>query len=103
MSDANTYKSGTSVKVSAVFKDVDGDAFDPDIVLCAVKSPDGTETVYTYQTDAAVVRDSEGNYHLWIVNPDQEGEWTYGFKGDGDVAVSNCGTFEIEACGLAFA
>jgi hypothetical protein len=100
---ANTYKSGTSVKVSAIFQDVDALAFDPDVVLCSVMSPDGAETVHTYLSDASLVRDSEGHFHLWIVSPDQEGTWTYGFKGDGDVAVTNCGEFEIEACGLTFA
>lgn len=100
---ANTYKAGTSVKVSAIFQDADALEFDPDEVLCAIKSPDDVETVYTYLTDAALVRDDEGKYHLWIVNPDQEGTWTYGFKGDGDVSVVNCGAFEVESCGLAFA
>ena len=100
---ANTYKAGTSVKVSAIFQDVDADAFDPAEVLAAIKTPAGVETVYTYGVDAELQREDVGMYFLWVVNPDEEGEYTYGFKGDGDVAVTNCGTFEIEACGLAFA
>lgn len=105
---ANTYKAGTSVKLTAIFQDVDADPFDPDEVICSVQSPSQAaadpkeETAYTYQTDAALVRDEVGVYHLWVVNPDEEGTWTYGFKGDGDAAVTNCGEFEIESCGLAF-
>lgn len=100
---SNTYKAGTSVKVAAIFQDENADEFDPGGVRCAVMPPDGNETVYVYGTDTELVRDSEGNYHLWVINPDQEGTWTYGFKGDDDVAVTNCGSFEIESCGLTFA
>lgn len=97
-----TVKSGSSVKAIAQFFDVDGLSFDPATVLCAVKSPDLVEVVYTYGIDAALVRDSLGNYHLWIVNANQVGTWTYGFKGAGTVAVTNCGTFEVEDCALTW-
>ena len=95
---SNTYKLGTSVKISVAFTDVDGVAADPTLVTCKVQKPNdaaGIETLYTYPTDAALVKDSVGNYHLWI-ETDQVGTYVYGFEGAGVVDVSNDDTFDVE-------
>jgi len=37
---------------------------DPTAVYFLVKVPEGTETVYQYSVDAAVIKDAVGQYHL---------------------------------------
>jgi hypothetical protein len=91
----STYKLGTSVKVTAAFFDEDGVAFDPATVTAMVKTPDGAETVKTYGTDVAVVRDLAGNYHLWIETP-AAGTYAYRWKGDDAVHVANESTFDVD-------
>jgi hypothetical protein len=97
---SNTYGLGTAVKVSVAFTDIDDAAFDPATVTCEVQAPGqdaGAKTTYTFGTDAALVKDSTGSYHLWIAT-DTVGPWVYGFVGidsDGH-EIANDATFDVE-------
>jgi hypothetical protein len=97
---SNTYKLGTSVKVSAAFFDEDGAAFDPATVIAMVKTPDGAETSYTYGSPSDIVQDSLGNYHLWIETP-AAGTYAYRWKGDDAVHVANESTFDVDESAFA--
>lgn len=57
------YDVGDVVRVTTTFTRL-GVATDPTTVTFRVKAPAGTLTDYVYLTDAAVVRDSLGVYHL---------------------------------------
>lgn len=71
-----TYDNGDLVRCSAAFTNSDGEAVDPTAVIFKVKTPAGTETTYTYGTDAELVRDSAGNYHI-DVDANESGIWIY--------------------------
>ncbi len=64
----------TQVRTAVTFRDTDDALADPPSVLCYVKAPDGTETIYTYLIDVDLVRDSVGRYHLNFL-ADQVGDW----------------------------
>lgn len=72
-------------------------AFDPAEVKFHIKSPDGTVTSYTYNTDPEVVRDAAGEYHV-IVYVDTSGVWRYrieGFDAQGRGISAEEGRFEV--------
>lgn len=54
---------GQLVRLSFAF-DEDGDPFDPTDVKVSVRRPGGKVKTYVYGTDAEVVKDSTGRYHL---------------------------------------
>ena len=62
----NTYSKGDLVRVTGVFKNAAGSAFDPATVRYKFKTPTGTVTTYIYGTDAQLVKDAVGNYHVDI-------------------------------------
>ncbi len=49
---------------------------DPGGLLIRIKKPDGTVTVVTYGSDAALIKDSVGNYHVDQLL-DQAGLWRW--------------------------
>ncbi len=70
----NTYDQGDLVRVSAWFAAAAGGATDPAVVKCQHKNPAGTTVTLTYGVDAALVKDSVGNYHVDI-DASIEGAW----------------------------
>jgi hypothetical protein len=82
---ANTYDIGDTVRCAYAFTDEDGTAVDPDVVIFRYKTASVAETSYTYGTDAEVVRDSAGNYHVDLT-PDTAGIWYYRWEGDAGAA-----------------
>lgn len=77
----NEYQIGDTVRLSVTWTlRATGAAFDPTNTRFIVREPDGTETTWDYPTDAEVVRDSSGNYHLDYVI-DQAGTHTYVARG----------------------
>ena len=62
------YMKGQKVRLTAVFRDGDGLAEDPDNVTFKTRAlvPDVAAT-YVCPTDAEVVKDSVGHYHLDVV------------------------------------
>ncbi len=75
---------GDSRRFSVAFTDVDGIAADPTGISFKLVEPDGTETNYVYVTDAELVKDSTGNYHVDITFS-QPGRHIIRFNGTGDV------------------
>lgn len=72
----STYAKGALVRVTGAFTTAAGTAQDPATVKVTVRKPNGQVSTYTYGTDAAVVKDSTGNYHL-DVDANLPGRWVY--------------------------
>jgi len=91
----NTYDKGDVVRVTGAFTNAAGAAQDPSTVRFKFKDPANTVTTYTYPTDAQLVRDSTGNYHV-DVDASISGEWDYRWEGSGAVGKSaGEGKFEV--------
>jgi hypothetical protein len=90
-----SYPFGSSVRVTATFRDEDDELFDPAVVLFRVKAPSETETTYTYGDDAEVVKDSTGIYHMWVTG-NQAGTWAYRAVGDDEQDVANESSFDVD-------
>jgi hypothetical protein len=78
----NSYDAGDLVRVSVVWTDADSAAVDPDVVRFKFRPPNGTLTTYLYLTDAELVKDSVGNYHVDVSVTNQPGTWNYRFEGE---------------------
>lgn len=86
----NTYDVGDLIRCSGAFTDADSAVLDPTAVLFKFKNPAETTTTYTYGTDAELVKDSVGNYHVDI-DTNAAGIWHYRFEstGTGQAAGEN--------------
>lgn len=58
--------------LSVAFTDKLSAPFDPDTVTFKMTEPDGITTTFVYLTDAELVKDSVGNYHV---------DWTFAKSG----------------------
>ena len=63
-------------RLKATFKDANGTDVDPTTVTVKYEKPDGTEVTKVYLTDAEVIKDSTGHYHI-DVDADQSGVWHF--------------------------
>lgn len=88
------YAEGTEVRVSALFT-VAGTPTDPTTVTAIIRDPDGVETTYLYGTDAELVKDSTGAYHV-DVDADVAGRWVYRFAGTGTAQAALDQVFLVE-------
>lgn len=77
-----SYHVGDLIRVSAEWTNSVGAATDPAAVFCQYKDPGGNTTTLQYLVDAALVRDSEGNYYVDI-DADEAGTWRYRFYSTG--------------------
>jgi len=89
----NYYKQGQKVRASCTFA-VDDVATDPTTVTAKVMDPSGNVTTYVYGTDAELVRDGTGIYHLDVVT-DEEGEWRFRFEGTGTCTAVEESSFGV--------
>lgn len=89
----NYYKKGQKVRVTCLFK-VAGVLTDPTTVTCKVMDPSRNVTTYVYGTDAALVKDSIGTYHVDIVT-DETKEWNFRFEGTGTCVAVEESTFGV--------
>ena len=79
----NEYVNSNVIRISVQFRDPDTKAlFDPNTVSAKFADPAGTITTYDYGTDAELVKDSTGKYHV-DVTVELVGTWFYTFIGDG--------------------
>lgn len=92
----NAYKVGASVRCSAVFTNDLGAAVDPSTVTFRLRTPAGTVTSYAYGTDAQLVKDATGNYHVDL-SASQAGRWTYRFEGTGAAPSADEAQFAVES------
>jgi hypothetical protein len=96
---------GDLVPVSATFKNAAGAATDPTTITFKLQKPDATLTTYVYPTDAQLVKDSVGVYHVDVPLA-AAGVWYYRFEGTGAVAATEDGVLIADpspfyAAGLA--
>jgi len=92
----DNYFQGSRVRLKATFEDETHTLADPTTVTAKVENPNGTVTTYIYLTDAALVRESVGVYHLDIdVNVAKT--WYYRFEGAGIVEAASQGSFNCIA------
>lgn len=75
------YTKGTLVTISAEFK-VSAVDTDPTGITFKIELPDETQVTYVYGTDAQLVKDSTGKYHVdYLLS--LSGSYTYRFAGVG--------------------
>lgn len=84
------YEAGTTVKLTAYLRDINGDLVDPDTVTMYVASPSGTVTAFVYGTDSEIAKGTTGTYHLtYPINISAErGEYQYGIYGTGTYDIT---------------
>lgn len=95
---ANIYDIGDQVRCTGSFTDVNGSAFDPDVIRFKCQTPAGVATTYVYNTDAEVIKSSTGVYYVDL-NVDEAGRWYYRFEGeasDGDYQGSEETWFDVD-------
>lgn len=81
------YDIGDLRRLSVTFSDIDGTEADPTTVTFKMREPDGTETIYAYGTDAELVKDGVGRYHVdWTLT--QAGRHVVRWEGTGVVATA---------------
>lgn len=75
---SNVYDVGDTAKLAGTFTNPDNNnaLFDPSVVKLSVKTPSGTVTTYTYNTDVLLVRDSIGSYS-YLLELDTAGTYYY--------------------------
>jgi hypothetical protein len=76
------YQVGDLVRCTGTIEQTDGTNIDPSVVKSWFRSPSGTVTIYTYGTDAELVKSATGIYYM-DVNLDTAGDWHYGFYSTG--------------------
>lgn len=91
----NRYDKGDLVRVSALFENSAGTDLDPTTVTFKYKNPAGTTTTLVYGTDAALVKDSTGNYHV-DVNANASGLWLYRWESSTTGQAAQEGQFLVE-------
>ena len=90
----NSYDKGDLVRCSGAFTDGSGNAQDPDVVIFKFTNPSGTTTTYTYSTDAQLVKDSTGNYHV-DVDADETGLWRTRWEATGTGQAADESAFRV--------
>jgi len=90
------YVLGALVRCSAAFTTAGGTAQDPGTVTFKVKAPDGTVTTYVHGTDAELVKDSTGNYHV-DVSAAAAGAWHFRFAGTVSGQAAAEGLFRVDS------
>lgn len=89
------YDLGDLVRIAGVFTNAAGTGIDPDDVFVKYKDPSGNVTTLTYGTDAELVRDSAGNYHV-DVDADEAGHWDYRFYSTGTGQAAEEAFFRVD-------
>ncbi len=79
---AVTYDKGDLVRIAAIFKNAAGTPIDPTTVQFKFTTPALVTTTYTYPSDAQLVKDSTGNYHVDI-DANTNGTWRVRFQSSG--------------------
>ena len=90
----NTFDYGDLVRVAGTWTTAASVATDPTIVRFQYTDPSGNTTALLYGTDAAVVRDSTGVYHVDI-NVDEVGIWRYRWYSTGTGQAATESMFNI--------
>lgn len=86
---------GELIRVSGTFTNSAGTAADPTGVLFKYMNPEGTSIALVYGVDAALVKDSTGNYHI-DVDANQTGTWRWRFYATGTGQTAEEGSFTVD-------
>lgn len=90
-----TVLEGNKVRVAELFtRTSDSTAVDPGTVVFKYEDPSGNITTLTYLVDAALVRDSLGNFHVDI-DCDEAGTWHWEFRGTGSNQAADADSFVV--------
>ena len=92
---AGNYDVGDSIRCSVEFKDTDDVLIDPTSISFKLKLPSGSIVTYVYGTDAQLVKDSTGKYHV-DVDISSAGIYYYRFIGTGAVKAAGESKFSIK-------
>jgi hypothetical protein len=88
------YEVGALVRATATFQ-VGSTATDPSTITAIVRPPSGSSATYVYGTDAELVKDSTGVYHVDI-DVNAAGRWVYRFAGSGAAQAAGEEIFIVE-------
>ena len=88
------YDKGQLVRVAGRFQNASAAYVDPATVRFKYKNPSGTITTLTYLTDAALVKDATGEYHV-DVDASVSGTWHYRWESTGTNQAADEGKFEV--------
>lgn len=91
---------GSLIRCSVVFTNDAGVPSDPGEVNFQLHNPNGSPTNYVYGTNAELVKDSVGHYHV-DVNGSISGKWAFRFYSTGDGQAANESSFRIGASEFA--
>lgn len=83
----NTHPKGTNIRVTATFEDAAGTDLDPTTVAVTLQTPEYNETLYTYSSDAALVKSATGIYYI-DVSADSSGWWAARWRATGTGATA---------------
>jgi hypothetical protein len=89
------YDDGDLIVVTGTFTDRNGAPIDPDTVSFLVKNPSNVITTYVFGTDAELVQDSTGVYHVDI-SANITGKWYYRYVSTGIGQAAEEGEFLIK-------
>jgi hypothetical protein len=89
-----TYDIGDQVRISGSFTNLAGTATDPTALKIAIRTPNGAETVSTYGSDVAVVKDATGEYHFDVLLT-EGGPWYYRWRATGAVTAAEEGFVKV--------
>jgi hypothetical protein len=93
----NTYSKNAKIRISGSFTDPNNSdaAIDPTNVTISYRIPGASAlTSKVYPTDAEVVRESQGNYHLDLTGS-TSGKYTYTVEGTGNAVGAGQGEFIV--------
>lgn len=82
------YTKGQKVRVSAVFRNNSDVVADPSTITFKWQTPAGVDSDYVYGTDAELVKDSTGNYHVDLTLNEAD-TWVYRFESTGNPVAAD--------------
>ena len=90
-----TYDIGDTRRLQATFKDINQELTDPTTVTFTMTEPDGIVTTYVKGTDAELVRNSLGVFHVdWPIA--KQGRHAWSLAGTGTVAQKEEDEFYVK-------
>ena len=90
------YDVGDKIRLSAAFVDIGNNPADPTTVTVKYKAPTTATVTKVYITDAEVIKDATGNYHI-DVSINEAGGWKFRWEGTGAVEAAAQATFDATA------
>jgi len=91
---ANAYDVGDQIRCTGTVTNTAGSVVDPSALTFRYKRPSGSVTIYTYGTDAELVRDSTGVYYVDITTT-EKGTWSYRFASTSGAVAAGEGEFIV--------